>query len=388
LPSSSYASIAALLVAVFGVLAGNGVLSTLVPVRAEIEGFPQLVIGMLGSAYFLGMLGGAMLMPWVVGRLGHIRAFGISSALGAAAIVALGAVVDPLAWILIRGLSGFFLAGIYAIVESYLQGKAENRIRGRLLGIYSIVQYGGWAVGGQMMRLGEPTAFTLFGLAALVVTVFLAPLVLCEEEAPARGAPRARMTLLWLYRTSPIGVVCTVLIGFVNGPFWTLIPLYATEIGMSAVATGTLMTAITIGAAAAQFPVGRLSDAFDRRLVLVVMVGLTAVTEVVLFLFGAALVGWPLIGLGTLLGGLIAPQYYLVSAHTNDRTGRENAVSVAASMLFLYCIGAILGPLTAAAMMEALGPGALYLHNGGLHVAIAVFVALRILRRPPPFRAT
>ena len=154
---SSTRSIIALLTAVFGVLAGNGVLTVLLPIRAELEGFPALDIGLMGSAYFLGMLAGATLTPWLVARLGHIKAFGMSSAIGAVAILAFGLFVQPLAWIVIRGLCGFFLAGIYAIVESYLQGKAENRIRGRLLGIYSIVQYCGWAAGAQMMRLGEPS---------------------------------------------------------------------------------------------------------------------------------------------------------------------------------------------------------------------------------------
>jgi MFS family permease len=380
---SSYASIAALLVAVFAVLAGNGVLTTLLPVRAELEGFPRLSIGMMGSAYFFGMLGGAMLTPWLVLRFGHIKAFGVSSACGVVTIVALGLIVEPVAWVVIRGLSGFFLAGIYAIVESYLQGKAENRIRGRLLGIYSITQYAGWAVGGQIMRLGDAQAFTLFGISAAIITVGLAPLLLAEDDAPVLGAKRARMHLGWLYRTSPIAVVCTVLIGFANGPFWMLTPVYATELGLSGVATGTLMTAITIGAALMQFPVGRLSDALDRRVVLLGLALCTTIAEVVLYLFGPMLVGWPLILVGGLMGGTISTQYYAVSAHTNDRTGRENAVGVSSALLFLYCIGAILGPLTGAFAMQVGGPGALYLHNAGLHVAIFVFVGLRILRRAP-----
>jgi MFS family permease len=377
-------SIVALLVAVFGVLAGNGILTVLLPVRAELEGFPPLDIGLMGSAYFGGMLAGATLTPWLVARLGHIKAFGFSSLLGACGIVALGLLVQPLAWIVLRGLCGFFLAGIYAIVESYLQGKAENRIRGRLLGIYSITQYTGWAAGAQMMRLGDPLSFTLFGLGAAIVAIFLLPLFLCEDDAPVPGQRRASMRLLWLYRTSPVGFVCAILIGFANGAFWSLTPVYATAMGMSAVATGTLVTAITIGAAAFQFPVGRISDATDRRTVLVGLAGLTAVIELVLFLSGRSLLGWPLIVIGGIMGGIIATQYYTASAHTNDRTGRENAVGVAAALLFLYCGGAILGPITASLMMQHFGPAALYLHNGGLHIAIVVFVLLRIRRRAAP----
>jgi MFS family permease len=384
---SSLRSIIALLVAVFGVLAGNGVLTVLLPVRAKLEGFPDIDVGLMGSAYFTGMLLGATLTPLLVTRLGHIKAFGLSSAVGALAILGLGAVVEPVAWIVMRGLCGLFLAGIYAIVESYLQGKAENRIRGRLLAAYSIVQYAGWSVGTQMIRLGEPQSFGIFAIAAATVVVFLSALFLTDDDAPAPGAKRPRMNLLWLWRTSPVGVVCTVLIGFANGPFWSLTPVYATAMGMSAVATGSLMTAITVGAALLQVPVGRLSDATDRRFVLVGLAVVTASLELLLYVAGPSLVGWPLIAIGGVMGGVIATQYYVASAHTNDRTGRENAVSVAACLLFLYCIGAICGPVTGSYAMQWFGPSALYLHNGGLHVAIAVFVMLRIRRRPLPGRA-
>jgi len=377
---SAYASIAALLVSVFGVLAGNGLMTTLLPVRAELEGFPGRDIGFMGSAYFAGMLAGAVLAPWLVQRLGHIKAFGVSSAFGAGCILAFGLLVHPLSWILIRAVSGFFLAGIYAIVESYLQGKAENRVRGRIVGIYSVVQYAGWAVGGQLMHLSEPTSFMLFGIAAAIVMVALVPLAGAADETRAPGAPAARMNLRWLYRTAPVGFVCVAMIGFANGPFWSLTPVYGVSLGLSGAAIGTLMSAITVGAAAFQFPVGRLSDAMDRRLVLILLTTLTACCEIVIYTFGTRLAGWPLILVGIVQGGLLSTQYYVASAYTNDRTGRANAVGVAAALLFLYCVGAIVGPIVASLAMERFGTNVLYLQNAGVHTALAVFVALRLRR--------
>lgn len=381
---SAYASIAALLVSVFGVLAGNGLMTTLLPVRAELEGFPARDIGFMGSAYFAGMLAGAVLAPWLVQRFGHIKAFGVSSAFGAGCILAFGLLVHPLSWILIRAVNGFFLAGIYAIVESYLQGKAENRVRGRIVGIYSVVQYAGWAVGGQLMHLSEPTSFMLFGIAAAIVMVALVPLAGTADETRAPGAPAARMNLRWLYRTASVGFVCVAMIGFANGPFWSLTPVYGVSLGLSGAAIGTLMSAITVGAAAFQFPVGRLSDAMDRRLVLILLTTLTACCEIVIYAFGTRLAGWPLILVGVVQGGLLSTQYYVASAYTNDRTGRANAVGVAAALLFLYCVGAIVGPIIASLAMEKFGTGVLYLQNAGVHTALAVFVALRLRRSRAP----
>lgn len=385
--TTNWGSIAALLVSVAAVLAGNGVMTTLVPVRAEIEGFGNVAIGLMGSAYFVGMLAGAYITPRFVARVGSLNAFALSSLGGAALLALLPHLVHPWSWILIRGISGLFLAGIYAVVEGYFQGAAENRYRGRLMGIYGVVQYIGWGLGGQVMRLGDPATEALFHLAALIVTLGLSPLLLMDRSVTAaqKAAPRS-LRLGWLYQTSPIAVVATVLIGMANGTFWSLLPLYTTAIGLDGIATGTFVSVITIGAALAQFPVGRLSDAFDRRFVLLGLVTTCLVVEGIFYTLGARLVGLPLYLLGALMGAVITTQYYTVTAHTNDRTGRENVVSVSSAILFLYCVGAILGPLTASLLMEYLGSIALHLHNAGVHTALAVFIWLRIRRRSAPLR--
>lgn len=383
----AYISIFALLVSVFGVLAGNGLMTTLVPIRAELEGFGEQQIGAMGSAYFFGMLAGAILTPPLVRNLGAIITFGLSSLCGAGCILALAAFPQADLWILIRGLNGFFLAGIYAVVEAWLQGKSDNSTRGRIIGIYSIVQYAGWSFGGQFMRLAEPTAFTLFGISAAVIVIFLIPLLIVEDERPTDGAPRSRMELNWLLLTSPVGFVCAALVGAANGAFWSLTPVFASAIGMTAVGTGTLMTAIALGAATFQLPIGRISDMVDRRKLLIVLAVLACIGEVALYLFGRELAGWPLVALGFVIGGLVSTQYYVVSAHANDRAGRERVVGVASALLFLYCCGAIISPFVAGRMMEWFGASALFLLIGGIHLAVAVFTVLRVRRSPPPFPA-
>jgi MFS family permease len=220
------------------------------------------------------------------------------------------------------------------------------------------------------------------------VAAGILPLLLVDPKPPPRPgvsptpSPRG-MDLVGLYRTSPVGFVTVVMIGAANGPFWTLTPVYATDIGLTAVAAGSLMTAVTIGAALFQLPVGKLSDGVDRRRVLLGLALSAGAIELVLGLFGRSLIGWPLLGLGVLLGGLIATQYYTASAHANDRAGPERAINVASALLFLYSVGAITGPLTGSLAMQAFGPGALHLHNLALHLALAAFVLYRITQRGP-----
>ena len=120
----------------------------------------------------------------------------------------------------------------------------------------------------------------------------------------------------------------------------------------------------------------------DRRKVLIGLTALTALVEIGIYWSGKLLVGWPFVITGFVLGGIISTQYYASSAYTDDITGHENAVGVASALLFLYCIGAVLGPITAYYVMHWLGDPGLYLHNAGIHAAMAVFILLRVLRSP------
>lgn len=392
---SVWVSIAAVLISVYGVITGNGVLTTLVPVRSAIEGFPRLDIGFMGAAYFFGMLSGAVLAPRLVRRFGSVPVHAASLALGTLVLVTMPLMVAPWSWILLRGITGFSLAGIYAVVEGYLQASAENRYRGRLLAAYSVMQYTGWATGGQLMRVGDPEGSAIFYVAAAVVVVVgLLPLLFAERDP--RGAPRdptavgglsLAQALSAVYHISPIGFVAVVLIGAANGAFWTLTPVYGTDIGLSAVGAGTLMTFVTLGAAILQFPVGKLSDAVDRRIILAGLALSTAMLEVVFAFLGPDLLGWPIFTLGLLLGGIVATQYYTASAHTNDRAGPGQAMMISAVLLFLYSVGAILGPLTASLAMQTFGPGALHLHNATMHTVLGLFVLYRMTARGPADRA-
>ncbi|HSS63395.1 MAG TPA: MFS transporter, partial [Gammaproteobacteria bacterium] len=80
----SIAPVAALLLSVAILLTGNGLQGTLLPVRAQLEAFSTLDIGILGSVYYLGFAAGCFLSPLLVRRVGHIRAFTAMSAIASA----------------------------------------------------------------------------------------------------------------------------------------------------------------------------------------------------------------------------------------------------------------------------------------------------------------
>jgi MFS family permease len=372
-----------LLLSVFLLVTGNGVLSTLIPLRARLEGFSDITIGLIGSSYFAGMLIGSLVVPFVVLRIGQVRGFIICVLTGAVAILSLPWLIEPWSWVLLRGTIGLSLAGLYAIAESWFNGKSDNAHRGSALGVYSVVQYLAWSSGSQIFRLADPGGLILFIVAAAVVACASIPLMLAKSEPPQRPQ-KPSLRFAWLFKMSPVGFIGALLIGAANGPFWALTPLFAADIGLSAAEVGTLMTAFMLGSAALQVPIGRLSDSKDRRTILVSLCLAAGVMEMLLAQFGARIGALALYALAFALGSVISTQYYVAAAHAVDRTGSDNAVTTTSALLFLYSIGAICGPLTASYVMTLFGPGALYGYTALVHLALISFTLRQMLYRPPP----
>lgn len=374
-----------LFLAVFTMMVGNGLLTTLVPLRGAVEGFGATAIGAIGSAYFVGMLAGTWATPAVVARAGHIRAFSAYAAIAGAAALGFAALVHPAAWILLRLVMGFCFAGLFTIIESWIHDKATNATRGRLLATQNAVHFTGSASGQQVLRLDEPTSFTLFSAVSALFMLSVVPLAMTRQEPPPIPA-RGRVEIATLYAATPVAVIGMILIGLANATFWSLVPAYVERLGIGAAGVASFMTCVILGSAVGPYPIARLSDAVDRRKVIVGVAGGAALVEIALVALtpGAGL----LYGLGFLLGMCLPVLYSLVSAHTNDRVGRDRMVAVAATLLFLYCIGGIVGPVLAALMMAAFGDAALFALMAFVHVELLAFVTWRIMKRAPPAAKT
>ncbi len=375
-------AIAALLVSVFLVIAGNGLVSTLVPLRAKLEAFPDVSIGLLGSAYFGGMLAGTLAAPAIVRWSGHIRAFTAFVAVAVVVVLAYPVAVSPWAWIPLRGVIGFAFAGLYAVIESWVNAKAENENRGRVYAVYQVVHFAGSATGQQFLALEAPNSFALFSATAAFFALALLPLSVTQADPP--GEPgSARVRVGWTTRMAPVAAACAFLVGAANGSFWSLAPLYALQIGLAPGQVGAMMTAAILGSAVAVYPVGRLSDRFDRRLVMIWCATAGAIVEAALVAAAAP----PFVLLLVLmfaLGATTMVLYSLAASHANDRVGPEHGVEIASALLFLYCAGAIVFPIGAAWLVGRFGPATLFAMNACLHAALVAFAVWRMSLRERP----
>ncbi len=175
-------------------------------------------------------------------------------------------------------------------------------------------------------------------------------------QTPPAPPDSPKLDIGGVYKHSPIGFVGVLMIGLANAPHWSLTPVYTSDLGMTVSQVGTFATFLTLGAALFQIPVGRLSDSFDRRKVLVGLLVVSALIEIGVAIFGTGLPFQAHYAIAFLLGGTVATQYYVTAAHTNDRTAATQAVQISSTLLLLFCIGAIIGPITASEVMRFAGP--------------------------------
>ncbi len=360
------------------VVMGQGVLNTIVPLSGKFYGYSQLEIGLLGSSYFVGMLLGALANPAAIRHAGHVRTFTASIALSTIAALTYTFAHEAWLWILLRGVGGFAIAGLYATAEGWLQAKSDNASRGRILALYSIVQYIAWASGNTLLQFAAPTDFVLFAAAAACFSCGILPVTVTEQDAPERPTSHG-LPILWLLRTNPLCIIGVFLVGLNNGPMWSLSPIFGSNIGLSSADVGTMMVMMTLGSAALQLPMGRISDTFDRRKVGLALMVVTAAIELIMWAYSASLTRVPIYSLAFMLGAFVSTHYYIFVALTNDATGPQKAVGIAAVLLFVYCLGAIIGPTTATTVMVWLGPSALHLHDAVVHATIGLMLAFELL---------
>lgn len=363
--------VAALLLGVFFLVTGSGLQNTLLPLRGAFEGFSAISLGILGSSYYLGFVIGCLAVPHLVRRSGHIRAFAALTSGVVATMLAHPVFIDPYVWFGLRAITGFCFAGLYLVIESWLNDRATNQTRGFVMSAYIIVDYAALTAGQMMITLYPVRSFELFALGAILFSLATLPVVVSSSGQPA-PIETARIRVFRLFRAAPVAMVGCFVIGLANGSLWSLGPIFSIGRGLTADGAATFMSAIVVAGALAQWPVGFLSDRMDRRRILgALMVG-AMMAGLALGMFEFGLLGLCVLGLA--YGALSLPAYSLAAAHAYDRTAAADAVETAAGLLLLYGIGSVVGPALASFGMQHYGPGALFFFTAASHTFLLLFV--------------
>ena len=368
-------TVSALLLSLAILSAGNGLQGTMLGVRAGLEGFNNVWIGVLMSGYYMGFVVGSFVCQRLVLRVGQIRTFAVLASLASAAALLHLVSVNDVVWTVIRFTSGVCYAGLLMVAESWLNQLATPRTRAGLLSVYVMVMMGSWSIGQLFLYTADPSGFILFCVVSIFFSLALVPVGLTRTVAPP--LPITSELHLWqLYRATPVGVLGCLMAGLTMGVLWGLGPSYAKGVGLDESQVVFFMFLAMLGGLVMQGPIGWLSDRFDRRRVILAVC-----------LFGALASGgllWKeappelLLLFCFLYGGLTMPVYPLAVAHIGDNTPDAEMISAASGALLFYGIGAMAGPILAGLAMGYLGPTGPFMITTGALLTFYVYARYRI----------
>ncbi len=379
-------SLAALLLSITLLQLSSGAIGPLDVLSGLEAGFSKTQIGLLGSAHFLGFFVGCWWAPRLLGTVGHARTFAVFASCGAIGAIAHPLIIEPTFWAILRIMTGLCVAGCYTVIEAWMQAKVTNESRGRVMGVYRVVDIAASSGAQVMIGVLEPASYVSYNILAIFCCACLFPLTITSSQQP-ETPPATRLRPIRTALTSPLGVAGVVVAGLTSASFRMVGPIYGQEIGLTVSQIGYFLATVLLGGAIAQFPVGWLADKYDRRWILI---GLSVSSVVVCVFITSFLMAslWSVFISAALFGIATYPIFSVSAAHTNDFTQPSEAVEVNASLIFCYGIGAIFSPLITSSLIERFGPSALFVFIAVAHVVLLGFSWYRMHARPTRSRRT
>jgi MFS family permease len=365
---------------------GQGLSGSLVSVEANAAEFGTDVTGFVMAGYSAGLLISTFVTPRLVRSVGHVRTFSGLASIVSTAVLLFPLWADPLFWFVLRLISGLCVAGMYIVCESWLNSASTNSNRGQMLSLYMIVSYGALGAGQLLLNVTDTSGFVRFTLVSCLLSLSLVPLILMPSEAPSvKGSRSVSVDEIW--RVSPLAVLGVLACGLGQSAFFALGAVFGLSKGLPLVMVSIMMALPPLGVILSQYPIGWLSDRFDRRTIIMLLAFLAAAIAAATLAGGYYVSRLMLITLITAFGTVSLPIYSLVVAHANDHLQREQILGASAKLVLLYGVGSLVGPILVGYMMRSIGGEGWLIYMIAVHAALAAFALWRTFQSPEHFKA-
>ncbi|WP_298772559.1 MFS transporter [uncultured Shewanella sp.] len=368
----------------FLLMLGYGLSNILLPVRMQSDGISLDNMGLVLSMLYVGFVLGAYYSRSLLQSVGHIRIFAMGGSLTSVAILLSGLYPDPIILALMRVLTGFCIACINATLDSWLSDSATEKNRGRILSINQMMVMTALFAGQFLLNVAPIEDITLFVICGILFSLSITPIVISRLKGPVVEDSQS-MSLMTVLKLSPLGVVCSFYSGFLYAGLINMLPIFASQNGITGIDLSIFMGAAIFGAIILQFPIAYLADNFDRRKVMLLMVAtLIGLCFTVSLLLSNELFTLSLVVIA-LITGLVACFYPMSMAETFETVVKEQILSAMSSVLFIYALGSIVGPYLASVTMEIFGSRALFSFVSIVAISLLFFIiVLMKLRQALP----
>ena len=370
------------------IMMAHGFQGSLLGVRAVAENFSLAATGFMMSGYFVGYFMGARTIPNVISGVGHIRVFAAFASIASLGILIHSIFINPFTWFVLRMINGFCMVCLFTVAESWLNDRSSNKNRGKVLSIYMIILYGAMGIGMFFLNFSKPENFEPFILISVIMSSALIPILLTKRKPPNFKKLKS-MSLKELYESSPLGMVGAVFYGTTQSALFTILAVYAASMNFSIFEISLVTFLLSISGAISQYPIGNLSDRYDRRLVIIYSTFAAALFALFAIFSSSTMhlpgdLGskfWFYIFL-TLFAFCSLPMFSLILAHTNDFITKDKFVAAGAGLQFAFGLGAISGPFLCSLFMGLVGNNGFFIFLIIFHSFIGIFGIYRMNVRP------
>src|SRR5210317_977058 len=371
------------------IMMAYGFQGSLLGVRAVAEEFSLISTGFMMSGYFAGYFIGAKSIPNIISRVGHIRVFAAFASIASLTVLLHSVFIHPFIWFLLRVLTGISMVSIYTVTESWLNDRASNKNRGSILSIYMVILYTSMGIGMFLLNFSNPLKFEPFILISVLTSAGLIPILLTKKKPPNFKKIKA-MSLQEAFISSPFGMVSSFFYGTIQSALFTLLAVYATTMNFSIFQISLVTFLLAISGAISQWPIGKLSDMYDRRKVIIVVTFAAAFFAFCLIFASGTMYYDGMLGSNKfwfyifliLFSFCSLPMFSLILAHTNDFIPKEKFVAAGASLQFTFGMGAMGGPFLCSIFMGMVGPNGFFIFLLFFHSLIGIYGIYRSRIRP------
>ena len=372
----------ALLLGIFFLAMGNGLQGSLVGIRSAAENFDTTTTGFIMSGFSLGLIISSYLTPRLVRYVGHIRVFAALAAIASTVVLFFPLWVNPFFWFALRLVGGLCTSGLYIICESWLNAAATNEMRGKLLSIYMTLTYSALGMGQLLLNLTDESGFVRFIAISALLGAALVPISLVKQEPPSIETAKG-VNVVDVYKASPLAAVAIFANGLGQSAFFSMGAVFGMTLGMSLTYISVMMAFPPIAVILSQYPLGVLSDRFDRRRMVIALAAVAAGIAAIC-IPAASVSPFAIILLFAMFGAVALPLYPLLVAYANDHLSKDQMLGAASKLILLYGLGAILGPLFVGEFMSRVGSKGFMLYLLLVYGGIALFALYRMFIRPEP----
>ncbi len=329
------------------VVLSSAAFTTFISIKMQYERFTETLIGIVQSGFYLGYLIGSLRAEKIIRRVGYIRSFVFFAAVFGSTILILGLYINVFLWAFLRVISGISIAALYVIIESWFLSSSDAKTRGRVLSVYMIAIYASQSLSQLLLRtldLKQLTAFLVFGILCYLSII---PVSINYNKTPEASSDIIKKSFREVYKSTPFSFWGCLISGLILSAIYSFLPIFAQMKGLS---VSYIMSITIAGGFILQWPIGFLSDIFDRRKVLIIS-GIFLTIPSLLLLFNSDNTFFAYI-LCFLLGGFSFVIYPITITNASERFDIKYIPFVVGLMSLLYGIGATAGPFLTSFFME------------------------------------